>query len=65
MRAFLFMMFFGGRLTPNLFTPEVGGNFAPSLGVPFDDGVGVGVGLQPSFGSGYKIEDGRVYRIGG
>lgn len=30
-----------------LFAAEVGWDFAPALGLPFEDGRGVGVGVEP------------------
>ena len=38
-----------------LFVAEVGGNLAPFLGFPFDDGYGGGMGGEPSLGAGYEF----------
>ena len=41
-----------------LLSAEVGGDFAPFLGFPLDDGVAVVVGLKPSLGAGDDLEQG-------
>lgn len=38
-----------------LLVAEVGGNLAPFLGFPFDDGDGGGMGGEPSLGAGYEF----------
>ena len=43
-----------------MFAAEVGGNLAPGVGVPLEDGVGDGVGLYPAVGAGEELEDAGV-----
>ena len=40
---------------PSLFPSEVGGDFTPFGGIPFDDGRLDGVGAQPRLGSGDDV----------
>jgi hypothetical protein len=35
-----------------LFSTEIGGNFTPLVGFPFQDGIGDAVRLEPGFGAG-------------
>ena len=41
---------------PHLLPSEVGGDFAPLVGLPFQYGRGVAVRLQPPLGSLYQLE---------
>ncbi len=47
------------------FATEVGGYFAPLVGVPFDDGVACGVGFEPIFGAFDEVEEDGVIGCGG
>ena len=44
------------------FSPKVGGVFAPRFRLPFQDGVGVGVGVEPCLGPADEVEDGGIGR---
>ena len=44
-----------------LFSAEVGGDFPPSVGVPFEDGISEGMGIEPSEGSLDKVADSCVF----
>lgn len=41
-----------------LFAAEIGGDFAPAVGFPFEDGVLEGVGLEPAVGAGEEARQG-------
>ena len=41
-----------------LFAVEIGGDFAPGLGIPFKDRVGIGIFIQPIFGLVDKFKKG-------
>ena len=42
------------------FPPKVGGVLAPCFRLPFQDGVGVGVGVEPCLGPADEVEDGGI-----
>jgi surface polysaccharide O-acyltransferase-like enzyme len=46
----------------SLFAAEVGGDFAPVVGVPLDDGVDDRVALDPGVGPGEQLKDAGVAR---
>jgi len=46
----------------SLFSAEIGRNFSPNLGLPFQNRIGIAVFVQPFFGSGYQFEDDLVSR---
>ena len=52
-------------LSPPLFPPKIRWVFAPRFRLPFQDGVGVGVGVEPRLGTADEVEDGGVGCGGG
>lgn len=52
-------------LSPPLFPPKIRWVFAPRFRLPFQDGVGVGVGVEPCLGTADEVEDGGVGCGGG
>ncbi len=47
----------------DLFAPEVGWDFAPFLGFPFDDGIAIVMGLEPVFSTSDNLEKGLCLGI--